>query len=104
MDIGILIIISLAVTAAVKVPEAVNEVTFAAAVDAGLTVLTGPIIPPLAIADYPYASLITSYDTIKSRSPVAAVPPLRISPSIKYIGVSNTTSVASAGTEIVFAK
>jgi hypothetical protein len=38
-----------------------------------------------------------------SKSDAAFAPPLRTSASIKYIGVSNKTSVASAGTETVFA-
>ena len=40
----------------------------------------------------------------KSKSDATLAPPLSTSASIKYIGVSNTTSVASAGTETVFAK
>jgi hypothetical protein len=39
-----------------------------------------------------------------SKSDAAFAPPFKISVSIMYIGVSNTTSEASAGTEIVFAK
>ena len=47
---------------------------------------------------------MTSYDINKSKSDATLAPPLSTSASIKYIGVSNTTSVASAGTETVLAK
>jgi hypothetical protein len=39
-----------------------------------------------------------------SRSDAAFAPPFKTSVSIMYIGVSNITKVASAGTDTVFAK
>ena len=87
----------------VKVPEAVKTETFGFFFFT--VVLTGPIIPPFAIAySTSYASSIDSYDTNSSKSPEAFAPPFRTSDSIMYIGVSNTTNVASAGTDTVFAK
>jgi hypothetical protein len=47
---------------------------------------------------------MTSYEINKSKSEATLAPPFNTSDSIKYIGVSNTTNVASAGTETVFAK
>ena len=47
---------------------------------------------------------MTSYDITRSKSDAALAPPLSTSASIKYIGVSNKTNVASAGTETVFAR
>ena len=39
----------------------------------------------------------------RSKSDATLAPPFKTSASIKYIGVSSNTRVASAGTEIVFA-